>query len=170
MKKNGTVQSAYENGQRSAEARFSKGKLDGLSRYWHENGVLAFEIPLKGGLRHGMCKQWSKSGQLLGSFKMNGGTGVVRHWYSNGQLHYEMDTLRGIPNGRQRIWSEKGKLVSELFYVDGKSVSISQYRAACKRNPGLPVHSATSTPRTMRSTRGATLLRCVLPDGDGFSF
>jgi hypothetical protein len=170
VKKNGTLRSAYENGQRSAEARFSKGKLDGLARYWHENGVLAFEIPLKAGLRHGLCKQWNEGGHLLGSFKMTMGTGVVRHWYSNGQLHYEMDTLRGIPNGRQRLWTETGTVLVEKFYVNGKGVSFSRYSAACKRNPDLAVYSAVSIPRIMRSRRGVTVPRCVLPDDDGSVF
>jgi hypothetical protein len=98
------------------------------------------------------------------------GTGVVRHWHSNRQLHYEMDTLRGIPNGRQRLWTETGKLRVEIFYVNGRSVSFSRYRAACKRNPDLAVYSPVSIPRIMRSTRGVTVPRCVLPDEDGSSF
>ena len=147
MKKSSTIRSTYKDGRISGEIRVSRGKLDGLSRYWHENGVLALEIPLKAGFRHGLCKQWNERGELLGSFQMSLGTGVVRQWYPNGQLQYEMDTLRGVPNGRQRLWSEQGELVAESFYLDGKSVSFVQYRRACKRNPDLPVYAAESLPQ-----------------------
>ena len=114
------------------------GRRHGVVRVWHKNGVLANEERYLNGLLHGVCRQWNEAGRLLGKYRMVQGTGVQRTWHENGRLQLEFSTVRGDFSGRYRLWLNDGKMMSEEIYLNGRPVTVEEYRAVCAKDPSLP--------------------------------
>jgi hypothetical protein len=161
----GTVRRTfYRSGRVLQEVPVSGKKITGVIKEWHKNGVLAAEIPMKDGLRHGICKQWNSQGGLLGSYKMEMGTGTSRQWHPNGQLRYEAHLIEEIPNGRLRTWEEDGELLKEEFYLAARKVSKEKYSQACVENSALPVYEDDDSKPTTRIKRLASSTRLKTTD------
>jgi hypothetical protein len=112
--------------------------LHGRRRLWHRNGKLASEEFYRDGLLHGAFRQWNEKGALLGSYKMEQGTGVQKEWHDNGRLNLEFSTVSGGFSGRSRQWLQDGTLLSDQIYLEGRVVTPDEYRKAAKQNPNLP--------------------------------
>jgi antitoxin component YwqK of YwqJK toxin-antitoxin module len=90
-----------QNGQPYIERPMRGGRLHG-TLYYFENGVVISADPYSGGLAHGVSRQWSQDGELLGSFRMERGTGF-RFWW------------------RGKTWRNKVTYLAEVrFLKDGK--------------------------------------------------
>jgi len=56
----------YENGQKSFEEKFKKGKSNGLQIMWHENGQKSFEVIfINGEAVEGSYKYWNEDGKRV---------------------------------------------------------------------------------------------------------
>jgi hypothetical protein len=105
---------------------------------WHRNGQLAEEFPYHHGSLHGLCRQWNEGGKLLGSFKMEQGTGMQKSWHDNGRLNQEFTTVDGQFCGRSRHWLRDGTQISDRILLFGHPVSRGQYQRARLKDPRLP--------------------------------
>ena len=85
----------HRNGVVAVEENFSGHKLHGRRRTWHRNGQLATEEFYFDGRLHGVVRQWNENGKLLGSFRMEHGTGTQKSWHDNGRLNLEFATVDG---------------------------------------------------------------------------
>ncbi|MGO9584662.1 MAG: hypothetical protein ACLP2Y_00415 [Limisphaerales bacterium] len=128
----------HRNGVVAAEENFCGQKLHGRRRTWHRNGKLASVEFYRDGLLQGVCRQWNENGALLGSFRMEHGTGVQKSWHDNGRLNLEFSTVSGGFYGRSRLWLQDGTLLSDQIYVQGRIVTPDEYRKASVHDPRLP--------------------------------
>lgn len=136
--KRGMRRTFHRNGVVATEEGLHRGKLHGRRRTWHRNGKLASEEIYHDGLLHGICRQWNESGRLLGSFRMQHGTGVQKSWHDNGRLNLEFSTVGGQFYGRSRLWLHDGTLVSDKVYLKGRVITPDEYRKVAKHNSDLP--------------------------------
>jgi hypothetical protein len=150
MPKRRTQRFYYRNGQIRMESREVEGKFYGLNRAWHCNGQLAEELNYQDGLLHGLCRQWDENGHLLGSFKMNHGTGTQRYWHQNGKLRVEMNSLNGKFFGRMRLWLRDGTLIQENYYISNVDVTRAVYLKAARKHPDWPQHEGERVGRIVR--------------------
>lgn len=128
----------HRNGVVAVEENVRGQKSHGRRRTWHRNGKLASEEFYRDGLLHGVFRQWNESGVLLGSYKMEQGTGIQKDWHDNGRLNLEFSTVNGGFSGRSRQWLQDGTLLSDQIYLEGRIVTPDEYRKAAKQNPNLP--------------------------------
>lgn len=128
----------HRNGALELEEFFRGQKLHGSRRTWHRNGQIAEEEFYQEGLLHGVVRQWNENGKLLGSFKMQHGTGVQRSWHNNGKLNHEFGTVGGRFYGRDRFWLRDGTLISDEILLDGRPVSVAEYLKAAAKDSRLP--------------------------------
>jgi hypothetical protein len=128
----------HRNGVVAVEENISGQKLHGRQRTWHRNGRLATEDFYRDGRLHGLVRQWNEKGRLLGSFRMENGTGTQRSWHDNGRLNLEFTTVEGEFCGRTRLWLRDGTLISDHIDLFGRHVTPVQYRRAAARDPRLP--------------------------------
>jgi len=128
----------HRNGVVAVEENFSGHKLHGRRRTWHRNGQLATEEFYFDGQLHGIVRQWNENGKLLGSFRMEHGTGTQKSWHDNGRLNQEFTTVEGEFCGRSRLWLRDGTLISDRVLLFGRSVTPGQYRKAAAKDPRLP--------------------------------
>ena len=124
----------------------------GISRTWHRNGQLAQEQRFRRGFLHGVSREWDESGHLLGSFRMDRGTGTQRYWHDNGRLHMEITSVNGKFHGPTRIWLRDGTLIEESFYVHNTPVARRAYLKAAKSNPDWPQYEKHPAGRVARHT------------------
>lgn len=128
----------YRSGQLFLEEQYVGGQYHGTVRTWHKNGKLASQETYRNGLCHGVAKQWDDQGRLLGSCRMNQGTGISCHWHQNGKLLSETSLYRGTFTGLCRSWIGDGTLVSKTWYLDNQKVTNRRYEAARARNKKFP--------------------------------
>jgi len=131
----------YRNGQLRAETVFPGGQRHGSHRTWHHNGKLASEEFYEHGVLHGLCRQWNERSKLLGSFRMNRGTGIQREWFDDGQLRLETSTVNGKFTGRTRTWMRDGTLVFERYVIENHEVSPKEYHVTARKHPEYPSYS-----------------------------
>jgi len=122
----------------AVEENFSGHKLHGRRRTWHRNGQLATEEFYFDGRLHGVVRQWNENGKLLGSFRMEHGTGTQKSWHDNGRLNLEFATVEGLFCGRSRMWLRDGTLISDQILLFDRNVTPDQYRRAAARDRACP--------------------------------
>jgi antitoxin component YwqK of YwqJK toxin-antitoxin module len=157
----------YFNGALEVEEQIERGKKHGLYREYHPNGILAHETCYVNGKEHGVSKQYDETGRLIGTYRMNHGTGIDS-WYSshNGRIHLseERQTKDGKWHGFERWWwtgrkvwkeshfrenwehgifrewNNSGKLLRGFpkYYVNGKQTTKTEYLEASKYETSLP--------------------------------
>lgn len=120
------------------EERYVRGQLHGPRRMWHRNGQLAEEQIYRHGFLHGLCRQWNEAGKLLGSVRMDHGTGMQKSWHDNGRLHMEFFTVAGQFCGRSRTWLRDGTLISDGVRLFNRKVAPDDYRRAAAADARLP--------------------------------
>ncbi len=128
----------YRNGIVAVEECFSGQKLHGRRRTRYRNGQLATEEFYHDGLLHGICRQWNENGRLLGSFRMEHGTGTQKSWHDNGRLSQEFTTIEGKFCGRSRMWLRDGTLITDEVLLFGRPVTPNQYRKAAAKDQRFP--------------------------------
>ncbi len=100
-----------ENGAKVAEIYYSKGMLDGVSKYFHSNGTLSKTVPYKKDQIHGMLEAYDEEGRVIGRTNYVEG---LKHGVSN---------FYGHPQ-REEFY-QKGYLI-EGKYFDGKGELVGQ--------------------------------------------
>jgi hypothetical protein len=128
----------FRNKVTALEETFRGQKLHGRRRTRHRNGQIATEEFYADGLLHGVVRQWNEQGKLLGSFRMDHGTGTQKSWHGNGRLNQEFSTVDGRFCGRSRMWLRDGTLISDQILLFNQNVSPGQYRRAAAKDPRLP--------------------------------
>ncbi|HUA68629.1 MAG TPA: hypothetical protein VMA13_08780 [Candidatus Saccharimonadales bacterium] len=155
----------HRNGVVAVEENVRGQKLHGRRRTWHRNGRLASEEFYHNGLLHGICRQWNENNDLLGSYKIEHGTGIQKSWHDNGRLNLELSTVAGEFSGRSRLWLQDGTLLSDQIHLEGRIVTPDEYRKAVKQNPNLPklrgriAKSKRPTPKHIHHVFVSSLLR-----------
>lgn len=153
MKKTTVKRLYYRNGQLREELSYRNAKLHGVLRTWHRNGRLASEEGYLNGTLHGLCRQWSERGRLLGSYRMEHGTGIQKEWFENGRLKLELSTVDCLFCGRVRFFFRDGTLDTEDFYLFNQAVSRSDYLKATHKNPKLPRYRSDGIKPSSKSGR-----------------
>src|SRR6185436_4124957 len=145
------------------------GRLHGMS-YDLVRGHLVCAEPYVNGLVHGVARQWSPDGELLGTYRMDQGTGIdlwrgqradgspylaeVHHikrgrphgfewWINENQrtVHWERLWREGLPHGIERQWtSHRLDRGYPRFHLRGKRVSKAEYVKACAKDKSLPAY------------------------------
>jgi hypothetical protein len=154
-----------DHGRLVQEFALKDGLLHGLERHWAPDGMLEFETCYVEGLEHGTAKQWL-DGRLLGTYRMDGGTGVDLWRHADGTLAEERHCMggdrhgferwwngddrtvwleghyqRGKPHGILREWNRRARLRRGYpqYFVDGDRVTKRQYLKAAAADPSLPL-------------------------------
>jgi hypothetical protein len=128
----------HRNGVVAVEENLRGQSLHGRRRTWHRNGKLATEEFYFDGLLHGVVRQWNEKGRLLGSFRMEHGTGTQKSWHDNGQLNQEFATIAGEFCARSRMWLRDGTLISDRVVLSGHPVTRDEYHRATLKESRLP--------------------------------
>ena len=143
----------HRNGALELEECFRDQKLHGRRRTWHRNGQIATEEFYDDGLLDGVCRQWNEEGKLLGSFKIQKGTGAIKVWHDNGKLNLEFTIVAGEFSGRKRFWLRDGKLITDIVRLNGRSVTVAEYRKAASKDSRLPKLRGGNPVKTPRKNR-----------------
>jgi hypothetical protein len=143
----------HRNGALELEECFRDQKLHGRRRTWHRNGQIATEEFYDAGLLDGVCRQWNEEGKLLGSFKIQRGTGAIKVWHDNGKLNLEFTIVAGEFSGRKRFWLRDGKLITDIVRLNGRSVTVAEYRKAASKDSRLPKLRGGNPVKTPRKNR-----------------
>ena len=136
--------SFHRNGSLREETSYAGNRRHGPRRAWHPNGLPAVEEFYEHGQLHGLCRQWNPQGRLLGSYRMEHGTGIMREWFPDGRLQSEMSLVAGKFTGRIRVWLRDGTLVNEQFVIENRNVTPAAYAAAAKKQADWPRYRAGS--------------------------
>lgn len=121
----GKVIDYHKNGQKSHEATYKDGKLEGLYSHWHKNGQKSEELNFKDNQPEGLfmwCEDGNKKFKL--SYKDCTLHGQLSSWYSNGQKLVEKTYKHGWLDGISSKWHQNGQKLSEELY---KYEGILQY-------------------------------------------
>ncbi len=133
------INRAYDrSGAVRREEPYVHGVLHGTLRMYHSNGNLASEEIYAAGRLNGLCRQWAWDGRLLGSYRVENGTGTQCSWYDNAQLCLEFSIVDGKPSGRSRHWLADGTLVVDEYLLEGRPVTREEYRTGCDADFRLP--------------------------------
>src|SRR6266849_4842311 len=156
------------------ERAVKDGVRHGRERHWGSEGHLEFETTYVNGLEHGVAQQWCK-GRVVGSYRLEYGTGVdlwrhctaalaeERHcqqgdrhgferWWTGDDVtvweegHY----WHGEPHGIFRAWNAHGRLRRGYpqYMIRGRRVKKRQYlRAAASDHSLPPFRDADNAPR-----------------------
>ena len=104
----------------SIEAGWRNGRLHGPFLAFHENGVVRWATHYVAGREHGVSRQFDENGKLIGTYKMNHGTGVDLYFYNSGKLSEERYIVNGERDGFERWWNEDGHTIwLESHFKDG---------------------------------------------------
>jgi uncharacterized protein len=95
----GTIAAFYQGGEKSLEATYKSGSLEGKRTEWHSNGKLSKEEFFVSGAEEG----------------------VQKYYYRGGQLRSEEEYLDGKHYGRSAFYFENGKVEREEFYLDNEA-------------------------------------------------
>jgi hypothetical protein len=153
-----------EEGRLISEIPLKNGLRHGVEREWDADGSLLFETYYVDGLEDGVAKQYL-DGRLIGTYRMDHGTGVdlwrshdgtlseerwmkdgyrdgFERWWNgdNHTVRNESHFKRGMEHGIFRQWNKQGRLQRGYpqYYVDGTRVQKRQYLKACATDPSLP--------------------------------
>ena len=156
------------------ERAVKDGVQHGGERHWGSDGHLEFETSYVNGLEHGLAQQWCK-GLVVGSYRLEYGTGVdlwrhctaalaeERHcqqgdrhgferWWTGDDVtvwqegHY----WHGEPHGIFRAWNTHGRLCRGYpqYMIRGRRVKKRQYLRAAAADDSLPpFRDADNAPR-----------------------
>ena len=117
----------HSNGIKSFEASFKEGKRDGTITTWYKNGQKSSEMLYENGYPKGTMSAWYENGQiqLKGSLTKNEiQNGEWTFWYENGQKQLQQTVRFGKIEGAASRWYKNGVKKDDLFYADGKIVSV----------------------------------------------
>ena len=113
----------YDDGSAKIEAAWKRGLFDGKEYVWykgppsrlqeykeyedgkqvgewllfHPNGIAKRKGTYVYGFPHGEFMQWSEEGELLGTYRMEYGSGTVKEWYENGTVSFAQYWMDGKP-------------------------------------------------------------------------
>ena len=68
------------NGELELDCGLRTGRPHGTTYRLDSPGKLVSATPYRNGLEHGLARQWSEDGLLIGSYRMQNGTGVILWW------------------------------------------------------------------------------------------
>lgn len=130
-------------GRVSAVCVNSDQKIHGPTMAWQKvdgDEKKAFEGVYDKGLAHGVFKQWSPTGEVLGSYKMDKGTGTMLEWHANGTKALSTIYKEGVRVGMSIAWYDTGTKRQEGSFeagakhgkwvqwdADGKETLVEQY-------------------------------------------
>ena len=76
---------------------YEDGKQVGEWLLFHPNGIAKRKGTYVYGFPHGEFMQWSEEGELLGTYRMEYGSGTVKEWYENGTVSFAQYWMDGKP-------------------------------------------------------------------------
>lgn len=152
------------NGVLVSEWEVRSGRRHGYYRdFFHERTV--YECFYRNNTQHGIAKQWHLDGTLLGTYRMQDGTGTDLWRHPDGSLNEQREYVAGKRSGVERFWNEgqpalyierywrndelhgierewdsRGRLRRGFprFFIKGKQVSKASYIEAWARSRSLP--------------------------------
>ncbi|NRA11139.1 MAG: hypothetical protein HRT57_04185 [Crocinitomicaceae bacterium] len=113
----GNAVAYYDNGKKSEQVEYRKGKKKGVSRLWFKDGSISYVAYYRNNKLHGSVKTWWVNGNKRSH--SNYKKGVVRgkqtEWYKSGPMY----TIKHCK--RQRNWTSAG--------LEGKWKAVLQLRS-----------------------------------------
>ena len=111
----------YENGNIRAEARYIKGKKNGISRVYYNNGRLHSEINYVNDLKEGKAKNYYQTGPMSSetTYLKDERHGLMTKYYDNGKIYYQCNYQNGLLHGKRTVYSNTGHKKSEMEYAQG---------------------------------------------------
>lgn len=112
-----------EQGKKLAELPYSKGLLEGESKYFHAGETLWKSIPCHQGLKEGLQQFFFESGELFSEavFINDNLHGMSRRYWRSGDLAAEEEFYNGkLSNGS--YWDTCGTLIAQVISGTGKRV------------------------------------------------
>ncbi|MCL2329051.1 MAG: tetratricopeptide repeat protein [Bacteroidetes bacterium] len=120
-----TLVAYYQNGNKSIEAGFNYGRLDGTCKTWHTNGAIHVEANYTNGEYNGEYKSYAPNGTLTFTANYVNGDkqGTAKSYYDNGKLEYEEQYECNSRHGVCKYYDKNGKLQYTREYVSGLMVA-----------------------------------------------
>jgi antitoxin component YwqK of YwqJK toxin-antitoxin module len=115
----------HANGERSIEAEYHDGQLDGRFRMWDMAGHLLYEgFHDAHGQMDGTWVRWWPNGRQRARWEMRGGRqqGAIEAWYPSGVRRMQGQRTDGRADGRWQWWDEDGKPTRTCRYEAGRVV------------------------------------------------
>jgi len=138
----------YENGQKKFEIPYTKGKINGIAKWWYPDGKLQQLIEYSDGKKdgkqmrwynhgikeaetgyrndkkNGLEMEWNRTGYKIREQQFRNDTldGIVREFYENQQLKFEGYHKNGLWHGQWIYWDDLGYVIGSGDFIDGKGV------------------------------------------------
>jgi antitoxin component YwqK of YwqJK toxin-antitoxin module len=131
------------NGALAMEYEVKNRKMHGVFREWHPNGVLSHESHYINGMEHGLARQYDDQARLIGTYRMNQGTGFDR-WYQRSErgkiyLSEEREIRDGKWHGFERWWGTRGWVWQEGHFWENRKYGIfREWNHSAKLRKGFP--------------------------------
>lgn len=116
----------YKNGQKSLEATYTNGDLNGKRTMYHSNGKLKQEGTFYYDNHNGTFTEYFPNGtvKIVDQYFYGKREGVSREYFENGKLMSEENYHNGTLNGLSKFYDKTGKLIKTVFYYNGDPVRI----------------------------------------------
>lgn len=118
--KHGPFVTLFPDNTLAISGSFAEGKLDGAWTRRYPGGATAEEGTYAKGLPDGTWTQYGVDGAVLGSYKLNAGTGKQRRWYDDGPLYSETTLRKGVRHGPMTVRTRDGAVVIAAKFYNGK--------------------------------------------------
>jgi antitoxin component YwqK of YwqJK toxin-antitoxin module len=132
--KHGMFTYYFENGNKSSEGKYEKGKLSGIWSFWNEDGTKKSEGPFLNEKRDGEWSFWNDEGTLSSHEKYKKGIiQSIKGYHINGIIQYEGSYLSGFQHGLWTYYDSFGRITMKgnfsfgmrtgkwtKFFKDGK--------------------------------------------------
>ncbi|MDP2174866.1 MAG: toxin-antitoxin system YwqK family antitoxin [Bacteroidota bacterium] len=108
----------YDNGQKSSEGEFIKGKNDGKWTFWFKNGQMKSEGLFENGERQGPWVFYHKNGQVKSKANFIDGSkdGLSIFYFDDGKTDEEFNFLKGKKHGEYKEYYKNGKIIEQGAY------------------------------------------------------
>ena len=116
----GTYTTWWADGKPMQRIELRNGLRHGRYQQWWKTGQELFDKHFVAGKQHGEQKQWSTEGTLLGSYKMNHGTGTETTWNLDGSMRTVTERVDGLQHGSSVIYDKAGSVLWKERWQNGK--------------------------------------------------
>lgn len=130
-----------ETGERGMEWGIKNERMHGRLYDWSSGALICVE-PYKNGVAHGTAYQWDKNGRLLGTYKMNHGTGIDL-WRENWGKKIFLSEVHFMKDGRPDGWEwwvdyDQRSVLVEKHWQEGKLHGIQRSWTKRRMDRGFP--------------------------------
>lgn len=121
--KTGELRIRHENGNDAVRGQLVGAKPNGTFESWFEDGARSAVAEFTSGRATGRWTRWYRNGQrrVTGSFVKGKKHGTFTWWHENGKRRMQGEYLSNRRHGLWVVWDEKGREVTREVYSAGSS-------------------------------------------------